>query len=492
MKRTQDQKRADLPSFLETSTATEAESTVATEGTEALPAEDAAPLPADENDASPLAGDEASPEAPTDGATAVAPTAAPSRSARERSLRRRPPASSPGGGLFLGAGVLTAAFALLMPRLPVDAVAALTNQGFGPQGLFVCGLVLVAAGASMRRTARLQQKLDDAEVRRAAEAEKLHQGLHGLLSAQASTNERPVAGEEDLQHVMLALQRQDEKLNNLTKAFKMYGKPLMEIANQGTDLAGVLATVKSQVEANGESSRSALLRMETQLKSPAGKQDLADLQNNMLKLVQKVEALAGQSPAAALQPVQQQVGRLEVGMAAIAQRLEDSEVRKSLLRLEESATKSRETMQELLRADGVKKAAGELQDKLDRATRGLQDGIVQLRDGNLGGLENAVRDIQREVAGVATSVAQIHAAVKSGVRVATTAAPAPAAAPAAAAPSAPPAATAPSAPAAAPTPTAPAAGDGKAADGGGYQTGSRSSGGKNVLGAIAKLKQMKS
>lgn len=489
MKRTQDQKRADLPSFLDSSTATEAESTVATEGTEALPPEDAAPLPADENDATPTVGAEASPEAPTDEAAAVPPTAPPRHSALGRTLHRRP-ASSRGGGLFLGAGVLTAAFALLLPRLPADAVAALTNQGFGPQGLFVCGLVLAAAGASMRRTARLQQKLDDAEERRAAEAAKLHQGLHGLLSAQATTNERPAAGEEDLQHVMLALQRQDEKLNNLTKAFKMYGKPLMEIANQGTDLAGVLATVKSQVEANGESSRSALLRMETQLKSPAGKQELADLQNNMLKLVQKVEALAGQSPAAALQPLQQQVGRLEVGMAAMAQRLEDSEVRKSLLRLEEAATKSRETMQELLRADGVKQAAGELQDKLDRATRGLQDGIVQLRDGNLGGLENAVRDIQREVAGVATSVAQIHAAVKSGVRVATTAAPA--AAPAAPSPTAAAAATAPSAPAATPAPAAPAAGEGKGADGGGYQTGSRSSGGKNVLGAIAKLKQMKS
>jgi len=485
MKRTQDQKRTDLPSFLDSSTEAEAEGTVATEATEALAAEDATPLPAEQGDAAPAAAPDQGPEGTV--VAAATPPASPIRMGAGQALRRRK-ASSPGGGLFLGAGVVSAVFALLMTRLPVDAVAALTNQGFGPQGLFVCGLVLAAAGASMRRTARLQQKFDDAEERRTAEAAKLHQGLHGLLSAQATTNDRPAAGEEDLQHVMLALQRQDEKLNNLTKAFKMYGKPLMEIANQGADLAGALATVKSQVEANGESSRSALLRMETQLKSPAGKQDLADLQNNMLKLVQKVEALAGQSPAAALQPLQQQVGRLEVGVAAIAQRLEDSEVRKSLLRLEESATKSRETMQELLRADGVKKAAGELQDKLDRATRGLQDGIVQLRDGNLGGLENAVRDIQREVAGVATSVAQIHAAVKSGVRVATTAAPA--AAPAAPAPSAPPAATAPSAPAA--TPAAPAAGDGKGADGGGYQTGSRSSGGRNVLGAIAKLKQMKS
>lgn len=487
MKRTPEPKRAELPSFLDSS-ATETDSTVATEGSEPVPAAEEAAATTAEDAVQPV-GDEAV-EAPEATDAAMPPPAAPSSRRSRLAAPRQRPAGSHGGGLFLGAGVLTAAFALLLPRLPGDAVAALTNQGFGPQGLFVCGLVLAAAGASMRRTARLQQKLDDAEARRTAEAEKLSQGLHGLLSAQATTAERPVAGEEDLQHVMLALQRQDEKLNNLTKAFKMYGKPLMEIANQGTDLAGAVATVKSQVEANGESTRSALLRMETQLKSPAGKQELADLQNNMLKLVQKVDAVAAQSPTAAVQPLQQQLGRFEVSLAAIAQRLEDSEVRKSLLRLEEAATKERETLQELLRADGVKKAAGELQDKLDRATRGLQDGIVQLRDGNLGGLESAVRDIQREVASVATSVAQIHAAVKNGARAAASVAPAaptPTAAPApapATASTAAPAATAPAA--------APAAGDGKAADGGGYQTGSRSSGGKNVLGAIAKLKQMKS
>lgn len=390
--------------------------------------------------------------------------------------------------MFLGAGLAMAAFAFAMPWLPTDAVGALTNLGFGPQGLFVCGMVLAGAGASLRRTARLQQNLDAAEERRRAEAEALQENLHGLLSARSASDEPTANPVQDLQYVLLALQRQDEKLNNLTKAFKMYGKPLMEIANQGTDLAGAVSTVKNMVEANGESGRQALLRMESQLKSPAGKQELADLQNNMLQLVKKVDALAANAPAAAVQPLQQQVGRLEVTIAAIAQRLEDSEVRKSLLRLEETAQKDRETLQELLRGERVQKVGADLQDKLERATRGLTDGLSQLREGNLGGLENAVRDIQREVAGVATTVAQINAAVKSGAR-ATVAAAAPVAA-------------APTAPAASPTPTAPAAekpapnaaptAEKPAGEGGGYQTGSRSTGGKNVLGAIAKLKQMKS
>jgi len=39
----------------------------------------------------------------------------------------------------------------------------------------------------------------------------------------------------------------------------------------------------------------------------------------------------------ALQPMQDAVGKVQVAVQAVAQRLEDSEVRKSLLRLEEGA-----------------------------------------------------------------------------------------------------------------------------------------------------------
>lgn len=488
MKRTPETSRAELPAFLDaTETATEVEtppsdladaSTRADEAGPATASPDDTPAP---EDATAATGE----TAPGDDASATNPTTSPqlTRAAAFVRKHQRKHSSGQGGGLFLGAGLAMAAFAFAMPWLPTDAVGALTNLGFGPQGLFVCGMVLAGAGASLRRTARLQQNLDAAEERRRAEAETLNQNLHGLLSARASSDEPAAHAGQDLQYILLALQRQDEKLNNLTKAFKMYGKPLMEIANQGTDLAGAVSTVKNMVEASSESSRQALLRMESQLKSPAGKQELADLQNNMLQLVKKVDALAAHAPAAAVAPLQQQVGRLEVTIAAIAQRLEDSEVRKSLLRLEEKAQKDRETLQELLRGERVQKVGADLQDKLERATRGLTEGLSQLREGNLGGLENAVRDIQREVAGVATTVAQINAAVKTGARALQAAA---APAPAAPAPSpAPTAATEKAAASAAP------AADKSSGEGGGYQTGSRSTGGKNVLGAIAKLKQMK-
>jgi len=492
MKRTPETSRAELPAFLdatETATAAEVEtptSDLTDPATEtdaaslAMASPDEAPPPAEALPTEELA----TRDEPTD---AMPATSAPrTRASAFVQQHQRKASSGQGGGLFLGAGVVMAAFAFVMPWLPTDAVGALTNLGFGPQGLFVCGMVLAGAGASLRRTAGLQRNLDAAEERRRVEAETLNQNLHGLLSARTTSDEPTANTGQDLQYVLLALQRQDEKLNNLTKAFKMYGKPLMEIANQGTDLAGAVSTVKNMVEAGGESSRQALLRMESQLKSPAGKQELADLQNNMLQMVKKVDALAANAPAVAVAPLQQQVGRLEVGIAAIAQRLEDSEVRKSLLRLEEKAQKDRETLQELLRGERVQKVGAELQEKLERATRGLTDGISQLREGNLGGLENAVRDIQREVAGVATTVAQINAAVKNGARAPMAAA---AVAPAPTAPAASQASTAPTADK--PAAGAAAATEKPTGEAGGYQTGSRSSGGKNVLGAIAKLKQMK-
>jgi len=136
-----------------------------------------------------------------------------------------------------------------------------------------------------------------------------------------------------------------------------------------------------------------------------------------------------------------------------------------------------------------------LSQKLEHAEQRMQTGLDQLRAGNLSGMETSIRDIQREVASVATTVVQIQAAMKNGARAtaSTPAMPAPQAPPpaaAAAAESAPRATPAP-APAPAGTDTAPTGQPAATNDAGGYQTGKRNTTGKNVLGAIAKLKQMK-
>ncbi len=394
--------------------------------------------------------------------------------------------NAPGTGIVtmtLGCMALLVAALLGTALEGSNAATALSHFGLTSPTLIVLGSVLVTGGMLRRHLATLHSRLANRHDDGDDWSRSAQESLEFLVAAQHASNERPPAAGEELQHVLMAMQRQDEKINNLTKAIKMYGKPLMEISGQSTDLAGAIAQAKTAIEANAEAGRQAFSRLEGQLRDDAApKQERAEMLDALHVIAADVDKLTRKQVGVSLEPLQQQIGKIEVAIAALSQRLESSEVQKSLLRLEDATQKTRDEVHHL-RGDGLGKATTQLQDRLDKATKGLTDGLQQMRDGNLSGLENGMREIQRELSGVATTVAQIQAVVRSG-KAAVAASPAPVAS--VAAPSAAPAATA------APTPAAsPAA---KPTDGGGdagYQTGTRSSSGKNVLGAIAKLKQMK-
>ncbi|MCB9876391.1 MAG: hypothetical protein H6835_02225 [Planctomycetes bacterium] len=360
------------------------------------------------------------------------------------------------GGAASALGVLLALAAGVATQVPA-VVEALAQRHLDAQLLVLCGLLLWTIGRGQRNSAALHGRLAQLEQDRRDADEELHDTIRHLHE-RAAPQVSPHDGGE-LEHVMLSLQRQDQKINNLTKAIKMYGKPLMDIAGQGTDIAGAVAQVRTLVEAGAESTRSGLQRLEEQGRKASKQLDLGDLPT--------------------------QVKQLGVSLAAVTQRLEDTEVRKSLVRLEDFAKELRQEVQVLQRGEPTQAAAEAMIARLEEARKGLAAGIQQLRDGNLNGLENSVRELLREVSGLATSTAQIQAAVKGGARIAT----GPAsptgtvAAPAAASPA--PAAT----PAAAPVAATSPEGEGEGATG--YQTGKRNTAGKNVLGAIARLKQMK-
>ncbi|MBL8725180.1 MAG: hypothetical protein JNK49_14115 [Planctomycetes bacterium] len=371
--------------------------------------------------------------------------------------------------------------------------------GASPTLTFVLGAALVGVGRLRRQFHQLQ--LDSAaEAKSAAQAlAALHEHLERFAD-RSPPRETEDAQQQDLQHVLVALQRQEEKITNLTKATKMYGKPLMEIAAQTTEVAGSMHHLRTGLDTNGELQRQLQGRLENQLRGVgAVKSELEALSSGLQQLgTAFAEFRATPSATPSFEPLQQQLGRLEVAVQAVAQRLEDSEVRKSLLRLETAQEQANGTLQQLSRQEAVVQVAANLQRQIEGATARMCDGLVQLRDGNLGGLETGLREVQREVAGVATSVAQIQAAVKGGAlrggaAASTTATPP--AAPTPAAPGAAAAAAPPSPAAATPAAAAPATSTGPAPEpgsgGNGYQTGARSSAGKNVLGAIAKLKQMK-
>jgi chromosome segregation ATPase len=310
--------------------------------------------------------------------------------------------------------------------------------------------------------------------------------------------------------VLVALQRQDEKLVNLTKAVKMYGKPLMEISGQTAELGATLAQTKHAVDAAALAVRDNFERLESRVAAGGTvPQELLDLAETAGQIAAGVAALAAKE-GPTLDPVLEQTGRietelsesgkrtgklesamtefgkrtgsLETAIAEFGKRTDKLEAAIGSIgqQFEKAAQKAHDELQKL-GGSSAQEATKQMQTRLDQATAKLTEGIAKMREDGLGGIETLVRELQREVGTVAKSVSQLQAAVKSGAQSmpapATSQAPAPTAAraPAAAAP----------AKAAATEPAG--AADGKS----GYQTGAHASAGKNVLGAIAKLKRMK-
>ena len=106
-------------------------------------------------------------------------------------------------------------------------------------------------------------------------------------------------------------------------------------------------------------------------------------------IARKLEAMAERfSP----QGLQQQLVRLEASVQAISQRLDDSEVRKSLLRLEDAEKARMRTMEALARTDTVHQDVEKLENQIDRGLGKLGNVLEQVRNGNLGAIETSMRD----------------------------------------------------------------------------------------------------
>lgn len=182
--------------------------------------------------------------------------------------------------------------------------------------------------------------------------------------------------------------------------------------------------------------------------------------------------------------LQQQLVRLEASVQALTQRQEDGEVRKSLVRLEDFGKAQTQMFEQLVKAEGLTAETTRLEKQLDVAIGKVFRSVDQMRQQDMSALESGVKDLQRELAGVATATAYLQQSMKgSGAQ-------RPAvqqqAAPPTAAPSSPADSPAPAASDSSTSPSPPDSGSAAA-----YSTGARSSSGKNVLGAIAKLKNMK-
>lgn len=412
---------------------------------------------------------------------------------------------APGGGAGIALGVLLLLGGLGLGFGYANGMISTGLQAYGlaPQTLLLLGGITVAAGLLRRSQVATARRLDLALAEQDERARQMSENLDYLVDHHGSTDlDKPPAQGEELQRMLLHLQRQDEKVTNLTKAIKMYGKPLMEISNLSADIGAMVTQLKTHLEGLLEQNRQGFTRVELALQAGDGDQQLLEgLQQQFGKtearLQQQINQLGDKLPRGdqlqlQLQQLteklprsdqlQQQLTRVEASIQAQAQRLDDSELRKSMLRIEDAHKQLHGSLERLVAGGSAKDASQQLGQQFDSALGKLAHGLDELKNGNIGALETAVRDIQRELAGVATTVANIQQGIKNAPRQSTSA-PAPGAAPVAAAPVAAASTGGSASPAAAAS-----SGDGNAT---GYQTGTRKAPAKNVLGAIARLKQMK-
>jgi hypothetical protein len=221
------------------------------EATEAAATTESADFPAEESESEPgqeSPSGEATSDEPaftTAGGDAGASEAAPT--ATSLASVTAPPSRLP----IVAAAVVALAGVVLM-LLSAQSTSSspffqlLARLGIHGSHLVLFGLLLAAFATSRRRQQAIDRRLSHLEQSTAGSGDGLQLRLEQLLG---SFESRPPAEGEELQRVMLALHRQDEKTNNLTRAIKMYGKPMIEISNQVTETGSKVAELTRHLDA---------------------------------------------------------------------------------------------------------------------------------------------------------------------------------------------------------------------------------------------------
>lgn len=137
--------------------------------------------------------------------------------------------------LLLG-GSLLAAGPLLGTLLTAERLATLAAYGITPTTCLLAGVAWWAAAWVQRA---LSNQIDNQLAQTNA---SLRDAMDATMVPEADTTR------EDLHAVLLALHRQDDKLAQLTKAVRLYGKPLMEIATAAASTTNSVQQTQAGVQ----------------------------------------------------------------------------------------------------------------------------------------------------------------------------------------------------------------------------------------------------
>ena len=160
------------------------------------------------------------------------------------------------GIVLMFVGFLLCAATALAPALVPESLGYFTDNlqamGLPPGLIVVLGIVIALIDRTHRQQRASRSRLDALEQNLAQSGDYSEECLAYLVDAQEQhLSRRPASGEE-LEQVLLSLARQDEKLTNLTKALKLYGKPLVDLSRQVSELGMQTKGIKNKIEELGQ------------------------------------------------------------------------------------------------------------------------------------------------------------------------------------------------------------------------------------------------
>lgn len=360
-----------------------------------------------------------------------------------------------------GLGLMMVGATLMAVWNLADSVGAIKSlqqvfagSGLAPIDIVVLGAVLAGLAGLRRHVQRQGEDLAQALQGSRADAalpDDLQSQIAFLVEA-ASGPSSQGGGQlaQELQRALHLIKRQEEKINNLSKATKMYGKPLIEITNQMSESTHQLSEIGSRLDAVKVIAEQSANRLETTLRSELNKAGSVDTSGI----------------TASIQATRDTVKALEALQRDLSQRLTDKSD-KLASDVQSALRDSRRGMESL--QQGLEQTQTTIVDRIKGIKLPTPPPPAPTTVETPKELTDAITNIEKQLNGLTQTVAKLG----------TMATAAPAAPAAAAAPPSAPAPSARKAPAAAPAEPAPDpnAGAGKSSS--------------NVMSAIAKLKQLR-
>jgi len=375
----------------------------------------------------------------------VAPPPA-TRRPRARAMHAAASVPGPVHTVWIGVGVCLFVLGILLavatasrPASVAQLLEACARLSLTPALLLGFGLATWGVGVLLGRQQRNAQLLAQTVVDLHATLDAASRIEDTALALQEAAGASASLSGDDIGHVLFALQRHEEKLNNLTKATKTFGKPLVEMTTQLAEVAAQISQGQTNVQAVRVAAESGFGRVEELLRQQSeGESSKAE---EVRRALEQATAAWQGTLDGALRELSQAPSAVQGQLASLTQELDRKLV-----------ASGQRVCAELGR---------ELGTRLEELGKSSREAGIDLTP-----IHNAIAALRRDLAGLASSTGSTRKVPEA----------APAAAPAAT--------TAP--PAAKGSDDVPASGLAQTI------AGERSTKGANTLGAIAKLKKMRS